>query len=147
MTETSALEEFTRAYEILRRFIRRRELVEGNNGLSRVQAMVIRHLSRHGDRTVGQLAEFLAVRPSTMSQMVDRLELAGLVDRIPDQHDARIRLVHLTPHGDDTVKTLRNVRLRLLTEPFGKLTADEQVLVAELMAKLTRELPDAHADD
>lgn len=139
---TSALEEFAQAYEVLRRFIRRHELVEGNAGLSRVQAMIVRYLYAHGDRTVGQVAEYLAVRPSTMSQMIDRLQLAGLVDRVADEHDARIRLVHLTSAGEAMVTQLRNVRLTLLHEPFGKLAEDEQIVVAQLLTKLARELPD-----
>jgi len=147
VTETSTLEAFIQAYEVLRRFIRRRELVEGNSGLSRVQAMIVRHLHSRGSRTVGELAKYFAVRPSTMSQMIDRLELAGLVDRSADDHDARVRRVTLTPRGLAMVRELRDVRLRVLKDPFGQLTPHEQATLAELLGKLARGLPGAPRED
>lgn len=140
---TTTLEDFAQAYEVLRRYIRRHELEEKNGGISRVQAMIVRHLHLRGARTVGQLAEHLAVRPSTMSQMIDRLQLAGMVDRVADPHDARVRLVELTAAGKDVVQSLKNLRLTLLTGPWGKLTATEQEAAAALLTKLAHGLPNA----
>jgi DNA-binding MarR family transcriptional regulator len=49
--------------------------------------------------TVSRLAELARVRKQTMAQAVDQLERTGYVERRPNPHDRRSRLVFLTPRG------------------------------------------------
>src|SRR5688572_1573939 len=48
---------------------------------------------------LGQLAERLACVKSNVTQLVDRLEADGLVERAPDPNDRRSRLAVLTDRG------------------------------------------------
>src|SRR6202042_891218 len=49
--------------------------------------------------TVSELAELARVRKQTMAQAVDQLERTGYVERRPNPHDRRSRLVYLTERG------------------------------------------------
>ena len=55
----------------------------------------------HGSNrvSISTLAHAVAVRPSTVSKMVDRLIEKGLMLRLRDPDDARTTLVELTPLG------------------------------------------------
>ncbi len=44
-------------------------------------------------------AEDLSCDPSNVTGLVDRAERLGLVQRVPDPHDRRIRMLTLTPKG------------------------------------------------
>jgi DNA-binding MarR family transcriptional regulator len=49
--------------------------------------------------TVSRLAELARVRKQSMAQAVDQLEASGYVERRPNPHDQRARLVFLTDRG------------------------------------------------
>ncbi len=65
-------------------------------GLTRSQCSVLAHLARHDGIQQGALAEILEVEPITLTRLVDRLELMGLVERQSHSTDRRIRLLRLT---------------------------------------------------
>lgn len=48
---------------------------------------------------VSDLSERLAVRPSTVSKMMDRLAERRLVERVADKEDSRRTMVRITPAG------------------------------------------------
>lgn len=142
MEQRELLEQFTEYFQMINRYLRRNESVkQGNRVITRVQWLILRHVYKHGESTIGQLADQLDVRSSTMSQMIDRLELAGLVYRVQDERDARARLVRLTDEGRRVIEHLRNVRKELLSELFQQLTEDEQQTLTHLMKKLLQHLP------
>ncbi|HEY4101260.1 MAG TPA: MarR family winged helix-turn-helix transcriptional regulator [Gemmatimonadales bacterium] len=47
----------------------------------------------------GALAAHLGIEQPTLTRMVQRLERGGMVERRPDQHDARVSLVYPTPRS------------------------------------------------
>jgi MarR family transcriptional regulator, organic hydroperoxide resistance regulator len=142
MEQRELLEQFMEAIQMLNRYLRRNESVEqGDRVITRVQWLILRHVNRYGERTIGELADRLDVRSSTMSQMIDRLELAGLVYRVQDERDARARLVRLTDEGRRVIEHLRNVRMELLSQLFQQLSEDEQQTLTHLMTKLFQQLP------
>lgn len=104
--------------------------------ITRTQWLILRTLNRGGGSSIGALAERLEVRPSTMSQMIDRLELAELVYRAPAEHDARTRIVRLTDAGEDIFRRMRDSRVGLLVSPFEQLTPAERTTLVDLMTRL-----------
>nr|WP_245396523.1 MarR family winged helix-turn-helix transcriptional regulator [Jiella sonneratiae] len=72
---------------------------------------------------VSTLADLLAVRPSTVSKMLDRLIERGLVSRSANARDARRTMVHLTPAGLEAQGKVREIWLKLeadLTSALGE---------------------------
>ena len=66
-------------------------------GLTRSQCQVLAHLARNEGIHQGALAELLEIEPITLTRIIDRLEEAGLVERLLHHRDRRVRLLRLTP--------------------------------------------------
>lgn len=59
---------------------------------------ITRHLALQGSRLT-ELAQAAGMSKQAMSDLVDQCEAWGLVQRLPDAHDARARQVRFTPTG------------------------------------------------
>ncbi len=68
-------------------------------GLTYPQYLVLVLLWEEDDRTVGDLGERLTLESSTLTPLLKRLEVAGLVTRTRDPGDQRQVRVRLTPAG------------------------------------------------
>ena len=75
--------------------------------------------------SVSALAELLAVRPSTVSKMLDRLIEKHLVQRASNSADARRTMVSLTPAGEEVKAQVRAVWAKLETELASALSQDD----------------------
>ena len=71
--------------------------VSAEHGLTVQQAILLRSLDDPIPMRV--LADELSCDPSTVTGLVDRIERLGLIERLPDQTDRRVRLLTLTPEG------------------------------------------------
>jgi len=60
--------------------------------------------SRHGSARMGDLAQALVVRPSRVTQQIQRLEAEGLVRRSRSTHDGRGVIASITREGRVRVK-------------------------------------------
>jgi DNA-binding MarR family transcriptional regulator len=67
------------------------------------QARVFQRIAPGGSR-LADLAEAAQVSKQTLGSIVDRLERAGYVERVPDPTDARARLVTVTAKGRELVE-------------------------------------------
>src|SRR4051812_15456623 len=99
-------------------------------GLSLAKLAALHHLSAAGESLpLGQLDERLACVKSNVTQLVDRLEADGLVNRTADPNDRRSRLAVLTGtgkaaymEGSENLKKEEKELLSVLTPPeTGKL--------------------------
>jgi len=73
--------------------------VADEQGLSIAQLDVLRRLAQHGPSPMRKLAEQMNCEASNLTGLVDRLEVRGLVTRLTDPDDRRVRLLALTPEG------------------------------------------------
>jgi DNA-binding MarR family transcriptional regulator len=92
------------------------------------QARVFQRIAPDGSR-LGELAEAAQVSKQTLGSVVDQLERAGYVTRVPDPTDARARLVRVTDLGRELVE---------LSLPMAREI--ESAWQAHLGATRTREL-------
>jgi len=67
------------------------------------QARVFQRIAPDGSR-LGELAQAAQVSKQTLGSVVDQLERAGYVSRVPDPTDARARLVVVTDLGRELVE-------------------------------------------
>jgi DNA-binding MarR family transcriptional regulator len=103
----------------LRRFQRWSEDQAQAAGLTHVQHQLLVAIKGHpgGDPpTVGDLAGYLLLRPHSTVELVDRAEIAGLVERTRDPADGRVVRVRLTPEGDQILQQLTRDHLDRLHE-------------------------------
>ncbi|WP_129661795.1 MarR family winged helix-turn-helix transcriptional regulator [Rothia uropygialis] len=81
------------------------------------------------------LAEMLTLDPSQIVALVDRLESEGLVERVPDARDRRIRRIRATAQGDAVRKGARAQVLRAQERTLGQLDAKEVQQLVGLLGK------------
>jgi len=68
-------------------------------GVTYPQYLVMNVLWREDGRTVGDIADELALEPSTMTPLLKRLEVAGLVRRARNPENERQVVITLTSEG------------------------------------------------
>lgn len=90
-----------------------------------------------GDRdfTMGELSRNAGVTMPSMTEMIDKLEEKGMVERYRDNHDRRVVKVRLTAQGNQLRKEFMQKRLHDMKEIFGKLSKKE---LFELIASLKK---------
>jgi len=101
----------------LRRFQRWSEDQARAAGLTHVQhQLLVAIRGHHGQQppTIGDLAEYMLLRPHSTVELVDRAEAAGLVRRVPDPGDGRLVRVRLTAKGDAILHELTEAHLERL---------------------------------
>ena len=99
------------------------------------QLSLLRILVEHERCTMQELAEHLAVAPSTATAMVKRLLAQGYVERAHDEMNWRIVWVKPTEAGHKAVEVFHNARLASLQCRLKKLSAEERAsIVAALPA-------------
>jgi DNA-binding MarR family transcriptional regulator len=83
-----------------------------------------------------KLAGAFDLAPRTVTELVDGLERAGLVERVIDPGDRRARLVHLTDAGRVAYESARVAKNELIAELLGSLAPDELGQLGRLFDQL-----------
>lgn len=86
--------------------------------------------------TPGKLIEETLVSSGTMTNRIDRLVNAGLVERQADTSDRRVVRVRLTPAGKETVDATMTRLLEFEREHLGPLGARERAALASHLKEL-----------
>ena len=76
--------------------------VEDKVTLPQFRALVV--LASRGSMRLTQMAEHLAVNPSTAMRMAERLHAAGMIDRAPNPENRRESILALTEAGREVVE-------------------------------------------
>jgi DNA-binding MarR family transcriptional regulator len=84
------------------------------------------------------MAVELGLTVGSTSQLIDRLEVDGLVNRVEDESDRRVRRIYLNDRGYYLINQLKTMRIRQLEEQLGKLPDD---VIVQLSAALTAAFP------
>lgn len=79
-------------------------------GITRAQWAVLVKLSRDEGLQQAKLAKLLAIRPITLTRLVDRLCASGLVERRADASDRRANRLYLTEAARPLMAKLRVLR-------------------------------------
>ena len=87
-----------------------RLLAEQNVDMTFEQAMVLFILEERDGSDLRTIAEHADRDRSTITRMVDGLERRNLVVRVPDQNDARRRLIYLTHQGRQQLAYFKTMR-------------------------------------
>jgi DNA-binding MarR family transcriptional regulator len=112
--------EIARLYgEMWRRFQPQRHAISGSAITPRMLAY-LRHLVASGPLTVGEQARHLGIGRATATEVVDRLEAKGLVERMRDDRDQRRVFVWLTERGREETAALAGQNV---DDPFLRAVA------------------------
>lgn len=112
--------EISRLYgEMWRRFQPQRQTIAGSAVTPRMLSY-LRHLAAAGPLTVGEQARHLGISDATATEVVNRLEAKGLVERMKDDGDQRRVFVWLTDRGREQTAALAG---RNVEDPFLRAVA------------------------
>jgi len=106
----------------------------GSIGLTRAQWQALGNLRRIGPMTQAALADIIEVETATVARLVDRLEAAGWVERRPDPHDRRVKLVSMTEKAEDIMDEVGEIGHQLREDMLCDLSREER---DKLIATLT----------
>lgn len=114
----AVVEEVRKLYPaVYRRFHVSRQRMEGEDVTPHMLA-VVQHLAAGGPLTVGELKVHLKSSKSAATELVDRLEAKGYVERMRDERDARRVFVWLSAEG------------RRLARRYSEVLGDESLRAA-----------------
>ena len=91
-----------------------------------------------GSRTISGLAKELAISVSAATQVADRLEAAGIVERIPGVKDRRMRNLQLTDHGARITRARKRRRVRRAAAILAELPPAKREAVLRALMDLLR---------
>jgi MarR family transcriptional regulator, organic hydroperoxide resistance regulator len=105
-------------------------------GVHAGQNFLLEELARDDRLTPGELARRIGVDVSTITRTAQRMEAAGLVERVADTGDARLVRVALTAEGRSVADRLPALLAGVYDEALAALTADERRDLVRLLRRL-----------
>jgi DNA-binding MarR family transcriptional regulator len=115
----------------------------GYDDFTAAQARVFQRIAPGGSRLT-DLAEQASITKQSAGFLVDQLERAGYVERVPDPSDARARLVRITERGREMLPLAATVVSEVETEWTEHLGKRRMGQLREILARL-REITDPYA--
>jgi DNA-binding MarR family transcriptional regulator len=116
----------------------RRLRQQAGGALSPSQSAALATVERHGPLTPSELALRERVQRPTATQVLARLEAAGLVARASDPVDRRSFLVSVTPAGRELLAELRTRKDAYLARRLETLDAADRATLARAAELLER---------
>jgi DNA-binding MarR family transcriptional regulator len=105
-------------------------------GLTRSQGQVLVHLADNEGIHQGALAEKLDVEPITLTRILDRLEEAGLIERLLYRQDRRVRLLRLTQAAHPLIDDIFAIGARTRDEAMAGVTDEDRDRLFDILSRM-----------
>lgn len=95
-------------------------------------------LLQAGERTMSQVGDEIGVSVSAVTQIADRLEAAGLVERVAQcaGGDRRTKRLRLTDHGEALMRSRRTQRVNRVEQALAQLPPEARSQVLDAVRQL-----------
>jgi DNA-binding MarR family transcriptional regulator len=126
MSEETLYEQAIEIEQLLPKIMRRLYTVEPDHPTNELPLAQLRVCSilRTGSRTLSAISDELGISVSATTQIADRLERSGLVERIVGVDDRRMKYLRLTPLGMEIMRTRHEVRVQRTLAALRHLTPE-----------------------
>lgn len=104
------------------------------------QFIALQWLKEEGDMTIGALSEKMYLANSTTTDLVDRMEKAGLVQRVRSEADRRVIEIRLLDRGRELIDEVIRARQRYLAEVIKPFPKEEVDRLKELLNLLYQQM-------
>ncbi|MFJ8133066.1 MarR family winged helix-turn-helix transcriptional regulator [Streptomyces hydrogenans] len=114
-------------------------------GITPAQSRLLRLVAHFGDAPprMADLAARLEVVPRAVTSLVDGLEAAGRVRRVPDPSNRRVVRIELTDEGRATLRELRSARRAAAEDILAPLTVEQREVLGGLLTALAGPVPES----
>jgi len=114
------------------------KMIESMNekGVTPTQFYLLMYLCKKGSCKISELAEYMGVKPSAISFMIDRLEQNNFVIREHDKKDRRVVNISLSPQGKEKLKGVLEDRKAIAEQFLSNLSQEELAQFALIAEKL-----------
>lgn len=116
--------------------------IAAEHGLTLSQFMVLEALYSKGDMTVGEVREKILSSVGTISVIVNNLVKMNYIERLPDERDRRVCILHLTKDGRDVISKVVPKNEAMIEDSMKVLTTEEQEDLLYLLKKMGGRLDD-----
>jgi MarR family transcriptional regulator for hemolysin len=103
-------------------------------GVTRSQWWVLAYLSRHDGMIQSELAGVLELGKAALGGLIDRLEASEFIERRLDGADRRVKRIHLTSKGAQTVKEMRQLSHEMSERVLEGLSQEERLQLSDMLA-------------
>lgn len=97
-------------------------------------------LAKETDVTAGRIAEYLDIKPSSVTQLIKKLEENELVERRKSEQDARVTFVDLTEKGREMASSRTENTTSIQQTLFGGLSEEELQQFYSVLTRLNEKL-------
>jgi DNA-binding MarR family transcriptional regulator len=109
-------------------------------GLYRGQHFILHVLWENEGLMHSELAARSCVQPATITNALQRMEKAGLVERRTDEQDQRVSRVYLTDAGRSMRERAERVWREMEAQAFAGLSQEDQETLQRLLATIQKNL-------
>ncbi len=97
---------------------------------------VLMILHEHDPASISTIAEEAVIKLSTVTRIVQRMQIEGLVTCAPRASDARVTEVRLTPAGSAAMDKVRSQASRIFHQAFDSVSDEEMTAFTSLLRRL-----------
>jgi DNA-binding MarR family transcriptional regulator len=119
-----------------RKMIERHQAGPGDPGIPPAQGRLLHIVYWRGSLSIKEIAETLRVSGSAVTQLVDPLVKAELLNRQPDANDRRTVRISLTDQGQARLKELKRYQLENWERILRPLSEPELATYRDLQRKI-----------
>ena len=140
MTNNDQLDLTQELFQLMKQFPRPKLKQSSIDGLTRSEyellvMLVMSTKDGKGAFTVTEISSLLQVTPAAVTHLINPLEEAGYIERLPDPNDRRIVRIGLTDKGTQTAETLISEVQENLIGLVNHLGVEDSKTLIRLMSK------------
>jgi DNA-binding MarR family transcriptional regulator len=106
-------------------------------GLSFSQVNTLMRLHFAGQADISDISQQMGITNAAASQLVERMVRLGLLDRMADPIDRRIKRLALTPEGHALAEKLVVIRRKWMEQFTNSLTSRQRETISDALQVLT----------
>lgn len=100
-------------------------------------------LASEDEVTAGRIAEYLDIKPSSVTQIIKKLESVEAVKRVKSDSDARVTIVVLTDKGRESLNAQGNISNGFKDEMFNGFSDEELDSLNDYLERLENNISNA----
>ena len=102
--------------------------------------MMLKAQSENGTLNQTELGTMLLVNRSNVTGLIDRMEKAGLVKRIPDNDDRRVNLIEITAAGEKILEKAQKLYFKRIEGITSILSSNEDTHLCRILERIRKQV-------